>query len=926
MEGFLSVCGEEIGAHNIEYDPYRNGKWRMWAYISRRDVTGVLLNATDFNTDKHRSGRFAFTTVFCEPYLELTRGPVKLSQSPDGISVVTDIDMKKQRPSPNPPSTLDINAGSLLYGAFYTMLAAEGDGWSLLGPRSDDKKAFFDPELLAQEMGRGLQDRAVHVARDYLLQPADHHTEGTTTGTESRLFVRKLSFGLMVGFLSAAIIVSTLIIRFYLPLAVCCRDPSSIGGLATILARSPELMATLRDMNLKWPSEMKELLAGYEHRTGVNAGSAFQIEVHGERTSVAQAPKSGTRNTLRWWRPVSVRPPFQFLTFVLPLAVIATIEALLHVSRTRGGITPVDGRENGRDQPWAYVPALVMFTVRILYQMMESTVRTFQPFHCLARGSARADASILENQHRKITAWAVLDSLRKRQWALCASAVALLLAAALPITVSGLYAVDRVPYSDDISLVQRSTWNISSYKHHLEKSKFYELGSADFAPGRILYLNMSYPQGTYADLAFPDLALPKAYENDTSKSTSEYIQVRLPAWRPDLNCDDEVPASDYEISWRREDDLPHYDVVVNSTSRTCSLSFRESGVGADKYFSRWYNTTVDSHKLNRTLDETRGGSLADCPTVLYLFGDQERTRVLQCRPQIEEVDVAFRLEPRSLMINPNRPPIIVPGSARPPLGDLRAYYLRSYPTGTPVPETMLPEPGFFNFDLMAYNAPMEENRLDLVTTAAIFGAGGIPADELLSDADKLSRALNRIYGIVIAQRINDNWRIPLDPDANATPREDGQENSARILPAKLVHHRDSLVQSALSTRLLDAFLGSMVLLAIASTLLMNTRNVLPKNPCSIAAVASLLAGSRILGDPTIIPHGAEWWDDEELAKRRVFVDWRFSMGWWVRRKRWGGGFGHGGNDIVIERHGEGDGLLLEEERVFGIDVDDRVGY
>ncbi|KMU72952.1 hypothetical protein CISG_09966 [Coccidioides immitis RMSCC 3703] len=118
----------------------------------------------------------------------------------------------------------------------------------------------------------------------------------------------------------------------------------------------------------------------------------------------------------------------------------------------------------------------------------------------------------------------------------------------------------------------------------------------------------------------------------------------------------------------------------------------------------------------------------------------------------------------------------------------------------------------------------------------------------------------------------------------------------------------------------------MVILAVTSTLLMNTKNILPKNPCSIAAVASLLAGSRIVEDPQIIPQGAEWWDDKELVKRGVFVGWRFSIRWWVRRRQ-GPVADDGGDGNGVERereryNGEGDGLL-EEEKVFGIDVHDR---
>lgn len=170
-----------------------------------------------------------------------------------------------------------------------------------------------------------------------------------------------------------------------------------------------------------------------------------------------------------------------------------------------------------------------------------------------------------------------------------------------------------------------------------------------------------------------------------------------------------------------------WDVDINSTRGACSFSLHGDGFGADKYFSSWFNLTQDvSHE----------GNPADCPTLLYLFGNRVKSRMLKCRPQIEEVDVDIRFEPRSLMINPNYPPSLVPGSARPPLDDFMAYS-----TGTAVPIPMLPEPGYFSFDLMAVQLPVKEYRIDLFTTAAIWGTGGIPADELFSDVGKLSRAL-----------------------------------------------------------------------------------------------------------------------------------------------------------------------------------------
>jgi hypothetical protein len=66
---------------------------------------------------------------------------------------------------------------------------------------------------------------------------------------------------------------------------------------------------------------------------------------------------------------------------------------------------------------------------------------------------------------------------------------------------------------------------------------------------------------------------------------------------------------------------------------------------------------------------------------------------------------------------------------------------------------------------------------------------------------------------------------------------------------------------------------------------MNTREVLPKNPCSIAAAASLLAGSEILKH---IPPGSEWCDDKHLESNGVFEGYLFSMGWWDDASQRGG--------------------------------------
>jgi hypothetical protein len=86
-----------------------------------------------------------------------------------------------------------------------------------------------------------------------------------------------------------------------------------------------------------------------------------------------------------------------------------------------------------------------------------------------------------------------------------------------------------------------------------------------------------------------------------------------------------------------------------------------------------------------------------------------------------------------------------------------------------------------------------------------------------------------------------------------------------------------LAQSRVSTRILQTLLAAMWLFTTIALYLFDVKNLIPKNPCSIAAQASLLADSKFLD---MIPAGAENATAEELMKMTPFVDHQFSMGWW----------------------------------------------
>jgi hypothetical protein len=83
-----------------------------------------------------------------------------------------------------------------------------------------------------------------------------------------------------------------------------------------------------------------------------------------------------------------------------------------------------------------------------------------------------------------------------------------------------------------------------------------------------------------------------------------------------------------------------------------------------------------------------------------------------------------------------------------------------------------------------------------------------------------------------------------------------------------------LRQNLISTRILQGLLIAMTICALISLFTINPKKVLPKNPCSIAAQASLVAGSLMMDQ---LQPEAQWMIEKEFIA--LFEGNRYSMGW-----------------------------------------------
>jgi hypothetical protein len=110
---------------------------------------------------------------------------------------------------------------------------------------------------------------------------------------------------------------------------------------------------------------------------------------------------------------------------------------------------------------------------------------------------------------------------------------------------------------------------------------------------------------------------------------------------------------------------------------------------------------------------------------------------------------------------------------------------------------------------------------------------------------------------------------------NTLRTDDVPSDTPRVLGSATIP-QERLKQSETSTRILQGLLGLILLCMLASFPFLTMRKLLPQNHSSIAAVASLVAGSELLA---MLPPDA-WRRSEMELEAEVLEGYLFSLGWW----------------------------------------------
>ncbi|KAF2137462.1 uncharacterized protein K452DRAFT_235787 [Aplosporella prunicola CBS 121167] len=693
---------------------------------------------------------------------------------------------------------------------------------------------FTDYNFLERESRRLYSLVAAQIAKSNIMTPEKENHEGTCHVTEQRLRIRGLSLYFMQATLGV-LTITTACLYSLVPRAVTSGDPGTIGGLAAIMARSRDLSAILSSAGALKLESLRSLLSNYKCETvvGYHANVAqFSIEVQEKMDNTDIEPKKTTEETDQkghWWHPFSANIITKSIIAALLLLLVLPLELIYQKSRHSGGLADVD-QESYIRYTWAYVPAAVMIAMQLLAGMIGFTARIFSPYYYLRMEPSVAHKAILSDQVSRMTIHSLCSSIKDRHYAITTTALSMLLIPFFTIAVSGLYAARAAQIPQDVSFGFSNVFN-SSYD-----PEYISSDNGSLIMNMLLKKNLSDPLWTHGELAFPKISFAT---NDSLPpfpvADGSNFSVVLPALRANLDC---TFISGNQLGIEKSK-ISEYRWITFPNTTKCGDALSTGW----EYDGKPFGTLQVAVPLEMSVLTPP----ANCPRVAVTYGtspDSAGINGMTCLSSIQELQVNTTFLYPSYQIVEAEPfenttKVFSDGALS--LVRMNSTLPYTYRTNDTFDAT-------FQTILSRSNVSIEGRM----------GESAFPA--LVED-------IQHLYRMSFAQIMNQVGRMPAPSGMEAL--------NGTIINA----NRLRMMQTFWSTRILQFLLALTAICVAISAYLMDTRETLPKNPCSIAAAASLLASSEMLKEG-VIPRGSEWCTDKEMEQKGIFQSYLFSLGWW----------------------------------------------
>lgn len=742
---------------------------------------------------------------------------------------------------------------------------------------------------------------SAQLASLHLKMPATHAVTGVTTAVQDRLVIRTGPFWLIEAGLLAMVLVAAVLLSTT-PNDVLARDPGSLGGLALILASSKDLQAFLSGLWHLSQQAMRDALAVSQFTTSLhpaeveNRAPTFCIDPR-RTTNKIERHADETRKKNGWWRSQASSKLYMIGAPSLLVALIILLEVLYHYSNTNNGIVSVTNPGSWIHFAYTTVPAAIMACTAAIVGKLHFAVQTLQPYGHLKRSPVPAATGLFRYPFSGSRSASIAETFKYREFAVVLTLISVFFSQFLTIVVSGLYTVHRIPTSESMAVAQ-TVW----FRHNTTL-----LNNSPIHTESVTVGNLSFPRFTYEDLVLPTLTGP----HDASGT----LNLQIEGLRGSINCSIPPPGVVKSINNTYHDGAwtDIVNVVVHdedgcfkewqtsvptqynngiavwppkgfvSLNKYMDISYQPPGFGlgeggkyqGGEYY--WFSIPPTGYFGHMMGSANRKG----CPTSFGMVGRTEQHLVKEatfftCYPFVKKVQVNASFVLPNMDIDLSAPPVVLSEHTEP----FDVHFANPPAHGAPIIVSSNPLDAFQQFPLGSLK---EGEIFGPFMDVLVYGTRGVPAKELIgvSNVPKLLTSVDRLYGVGFAQLMNG--------------RRSSLTSDAIVEGTRISNGPHRLVQSEISTRILDGLLASILVCMVLACFTMETRKVLRLNPCSIAGMASLLVESELLTSD-IIPDGAEWWSDTEVSNRGFFDGWLVSLGWWLvtghgDEKRYGIGIG-----------------------------------
>jgi hypothetical protein len=214
-------------------------------------------------------------------------------------------------------------------------------------------------------------------------------------------------------------------------------DPRTIGGVALLLRYSNHL-------NSLFGADFKDLQYNLQRQfffSQCSTGPTVRYKILRDDVNSRLPPRKEIMplNEIRgWWRPISLRLWCKIMAILIPLALVAALEALQQLSDRSNGILAIASPDSAH-YGTTIIPALVMWTTGAFYSSINFNTILILPYHALSNGGAVASRSIFSRDLGRLPLFQLISCIKQKHVAAVFTTFTAIIGSVLIVIVSALY-------------------------------------------------------------------------------------------------------------------------------------------------------------------------------------------------------------------------------------------------------------------------------------------------------------------------------------------------------------------------------------------------------------------------------------------------------------------------------------------------------